>query len=74
MTTVHGRRLEPGTEVSITGVRGRFRFMKAATTASGREVYDFIGGVDGHESWRSFYPERVKRVHRIARTRANREN
>lgn len=66
------QKLEPGVEVSISGERGRFRFVKTTTTAAGREVYDFIGGVDGREAWRSFYPERIKRVHRIARTRANR--
>jgi hypothetical protein len=68
---VHGRALEPGTEVSITGERGRYRFVSASTTNSGRVVFDFIGGRPGHECWRSFYPERVKTVHRLSRTRAN---
>jgi len=68
---VHGRELEPGTEVSITGERGRFRFMRATTTSNDRIVFDFIGGPDGHECWRSFYRERVKTVHRINRTRQN---
>lgn len=65
------RRLEPGTEVSISGERGRFRFQGESTTGTGRVVYHFVGGVAGHECFRSFYPERVKRVHRINRTRAN---
>lgn len=68
---VHGRDLEPGTEVSITGERGRFRFVRATTTSAERIVLDFIGGQAGHECWRSFYPERVKTVHRINRTRRN---
>lgn len=69
---VHGRELHPGsTEVSITGERGRFRFMRATTTSSDRVVFDFIGGTAGHECWRSFYPERIKTVHRIGRTRKN---
>ncbi|AOT25427.1 hypothetical protein KIP29_gp29 [Mycobacterium phage BabyRay] len=68
---VNERHLEPGTEVSIQGERGRFRFVKASTTSAGKTVLDFIGGPAGHEQWRSFYPERVKTVHRIARTRAN---
>ncbi|AHB79610.1 hypothetical protein PBI_VALIDUS_80 [Mycobacterium phage Validus] len=68
---VHGRVLEPGTEVSIRGERGRFRFVKAATTSSGRVTCDFIGPDDNTKCWRSFYPERIKTVHRIARTRAN---
>ena len=65
------RRLEAGTEVSISGERGRFRFVDETRTGTGRVVYNFIGGVDGHECFRSFYPERVKRVHRIPKTRAN---
>lgn len=65
------RKLDVGTEVSISGERGRFRFTGSSTTARGRLVYHFIGGIDGHEQMRSFYPERVKRVHRIPRTRAN---
>uniref|UniRef100_A0AAU8GP10 DUF7246 domain-containing protein n=1 Tax=Mycobacterium phage Pharb TaxID=3136626 RepID=A0AAU8GP10_9VIRU len=68
---VHGRVLLPGTEVSIRGERGRFRFKSAARTSGGRIVCDFIGGPAGHEQWRSFYPERIRTVHRLARTRAN---
>lgn len=68
---VHGRELRPGTEVSIIGERGRFRFIGTSTTSSDRVVCDFIGGTAGHECWRSFYPERVKTVHRISRTRKN---
>jgi hypothetical protein len=68
---VHGRELVPGTEVSISGERGRFRFLRATTTRTDRVVLDFIGGPEGHECWRSFYPERVKTVHRINRTRRN---
>ncbi|QFG08466.1 hypothetical protein SEA_EFRA2_82 [Mycobacterium phage Efra2] len=68
---VHGRVLEPGTEVSIRGERGRFRFRSASLTSTGRIVCDFIGGPAGHETWRSFYPERIRTVHRLNRTRAN---
>ncbi len=68
---VHGRLLTPGMEVSIRGERGRFRFKAAAVTSGGRVVCDFIGGPAGHEQWRSFYPERIKTVHRLQRTRAN---
>ena len=68
---VHGRDLVPGTEVSITGERGRFRFIRATTTSTNRIVFDFIGGTAGHECWRSFYAERVRTVHRINRTRQN---
>ena len=64
-------RLTPGTEVSIRGERGRFRYVDRRVTAAGRTVLNFIGGPTGHEAFRSFYPERVRTVHRIARTRAN---
>lgn len=69
----NGRQLRPGTEVSIRRERGRFRFVNAQVTKDGKTVLNFIGGPAGHEVWRSFYPERVRRVHRINRTRAKRE-
>lgn len=62
---VHGRVLAPGVVVSVRGERGRFRFRSASVTSAGRVVCDFIGGPVGHESWRSFYPERIKTVHRV---------
>lgn len=65
------RHLVPGTEVSISRERGRFRFVNAQVTSTGRMVLNFIGGAAGHEVFRSFYPERVRRVHRLSRTRAN---
>lgn len=65
------RKLTEGTEVSITGERGRFRYTGESTTSTGKLVYHFVGGVSGHEQMRSFYPSRIKRVHRIPRTRAN---
>ncbi|ALF01441.1 hypothetical protein SEA_LILPHARAOH_63 [Mycobacterium phage LilPharaoh] len=68
---VNGRVLAPGTEVSIRGERGRFRFVKAAVTSAGRITCDFIGPDDNTKCWRSFYPERIKTVHRVNRTRAN---
>lgn len=68
----NGRHLVPGTEVSIRGERGRFRFQNARITSTGKTVLNFVGGAAGHEVFRSFYPERVRRVHRLNRTRANR--
>lgn len=56
--------LERGTEVSIRGKRGRFRFTRASTTIDGRLILDFIGGTSGRERWHSFYADRVTRVHR----------
>lgn len=72
-TRANGRELVPGTEVSIKGKRGRFRFVKESTTSEGKTVLDFVGGTTGHEQWHSFYPDRVKTVHRVNRTRANRK-
>ncbi|QFP94860.1 hypothetical protein SEA_MARSHAWN_74 [Mycobacterium phage Marshawn] len=68
---VNGVTLEPGQEVSIRGERGRYRFVKSARTSSGRVTCDFIGPDDQTKCWRSFYPERIKTVHRVSRTRAN---
>lgn len=68
---VNQRKIEPGTEVSIKGKRGRFRFVNATHTSDNRLVLNFVGGRSGHEMMRSFYPEQVKRVHRLTRTREN---
>ncbi|UJQ86853.1 hypothetical protein PQE16_gp63 [Arthrobacter phage Reedo] len=61
----NGRHISPGTEVSIRGERGRFRFIKRVTRDDGREWLDFWGGPKGCENWRSFSADRVRRVHRI---------
>ncbi|AER47596.1 hypothetical protein DS6A_42 [Mycobacterium phage DS6A] len=66
---VRGQELHPGMEVSIRGERGRFRYLRFTETAAGAVVLDFIGGPTGYETWRSFYPDRVARVHRSATTR-----
>jgi hypothetical protein len=68
---VNRRRLIRGTEVSIRGERGRFRFIQAVETPAGAVWLDFIGGPAKAEKWRSFHPDRVRRVHRIQKTRAN---
>ena len=65
----NGRVLEPGTEVSITGERGRFRFVRHVISASGAEWIDVVGGANKVTMYRSFRPDRVKRVHRLAKTR-----
>lgn len=64
----NGRHITPGTEVSIRGERGRFRFLKRVVRDSGLEWLDFWGGPKGAEAWRSFSADRVKRVHRINKT------
>ncbi|GAA4981355.1 hypothetical protein [Actinopolymorpha pittospori] len=68
---VNGRILAPGAEVSIRGERGRFRFLYAVEKPDGLVWLEFLGGSKGSEVFRSFYPSRVRTVHRIAKTRAN---
>jgi hypothetical protein len=69
--TVNGRRLSPGTEVSVRGERGRFRFIKRVTRDDGREWLDFWGGPKGCANWRSFPPSQIRRVHRLNTTPEN---
>jgi hypothetical protein len=59
---INGRYVEPGTELKITGVRGRFRFIKHVLTATS-EWIDVWGGTKHAEQWRSFRTDQVKRVH-----------
>lgn len=69
---IHGRTLTRGTEVSIIGERGRYRFLKQVDRPGrGLSWLDFWGGPKGSEQWRSFRADRVKRVHRINTTGAN---
>ena len=67
----NGRVLVPGTEFSVKGEPGRFRFMYLTETPSGAVWLDAIGGPKGAPAWRSFHPSRVKRVHRLTKTREN---
>jgi hypothetical protein len=72
VVTINGRTVGRGTELSIRGERGRFRFLKRVTRPErGVEWLDVWGGPRHYESLRSFYPERVKRVHRINTTPEN---
>jgi hypothetical protein len=59
---VNGRNVVVGTELSIIDERGRFKFIKHVKTPTA-EWIDVVGGISGHKSFRSFRPERVKRVH-----------
>jgi hypothetical protein len=70
-TTINGRRVTPGTELSIRGVRGRFRFVQYVEVEGGRSWVDVIGGPANYKLQRSFGVEQVKTVHRIAKTREN---
>jgi hypothetical protein len=67
---INGRHLVRGTEVSIKGERGRFRFIKHVyNPVTDSEWIDVVGGPAGHEMGRSFRPERVRTVHIKKRTR-----
>ena len=66
-TRVHGRILTAGSEVSIRGERGRHRFLESVTTDAGVHWLWFMGPC----GFRAFYPDRVRTVHRIAKTREN---
>lgn len=59
---INGRYVNVGTELSIENERGRFRFLKHVQTPTA-EWIDVVGGATGHKSYRSFRPDRVKRVH-----------
>ena len=59
---INGRYVSPGTELKITGERGRFRFMKHVDTGTADWI-DVWGGPKGAECIRSFKLDRVKRVH-----------
>lgn len=60
--------VDRGTELSIKGVRGRFRFYDHVVTETGAEWLSVIGGVgrgdNQQRQFRFFRPDRVKVVHR----------
>lgn len=68
---INGRHVVPGTELKISGERGRFRFIKHVVTDKGAEWIDVWGGPKGSENWRSFRPDRVKTVHYKNKTDVN---
>jgi hypothetical protein len=67
---INGRNITAGTEVSIRGERGRFRFIKHVKTDKAEWV-DVVGGPKGIRMWRSFRIDSVKTVHRVNKTEAN---
>jgi hypothetical protein len=70
---INGRYVEPGTELTIHGEGGvRFIFVQVVTTPAGKrwlDVWETEKGSAGR--YRSFYPERVRTVHRLNKTRQN---
>lgn len=67
---INGREVKPRTELKIKGERGRFRFVKLVRKSS-TEWIDVWGGPSGREQMRSFYVDRVVRVHSKNKTGAN---
>jgi len=59
---IKGKPIGPGTVVTITGERGKFTFLYPTWSKSGKMSLTFVGGPPGHYSYRSFYPEKVKKV------------
>jgi hypothetical protein len=69
---VNGRHVTAGTELSIMGERGRFRFTKYVYNSTADcEWIDVVGGMKGVKQFRSFRPDRVKTVHWKNKTREN---
>lgn len=66
--TINGRTVVVGTEVSIKGESGRFRFVKHVKTPT-CEWVDVVGGPANAQKYRSFRPESVKTVHRLKKIR-----
>jgi hypothetical protein len=67
--TINGRHVTPGTELKITGERGRFMFVRHVETDKGASWIDVVGGPTGYVRSRSFRVDRVKTVHRKKRIR-----
>jgi hypothetical protein len=62
--TANGRNLAKGTELSIRDERGRFQFVRHVYNPRlDVEWIDVVGGPNGTKQYRSFHPERIKRVH-----------
>jgi hypothetical protein len=64
---VNGRILTPGTEFSVKGVRGRFRFVEYVVSEAGEWVTGYGGDgwrdSKGVMGFRSFAPDQIRRVH-----------
>lgn len=62
-TSARGRHLAVGTEFSVHGEPGRFRFAEHVVSPSGAEWVTAFGGPRKVNVCRSFRPERIKSVH-----------
>jgi Na+-transporting NADH:ubiquinone oxidoreductase subunit NqrF len=68
---INGRNVTKGTELKISGERGRFVFVNYTKTDNGKEWLTVWGGPKGMESTRSFYLDKVKTVHSKNKTDGN---
>ena len=58
-TVVNGRHVSIGTQVSVTGERGRFEFVRHVVNGD----HEWLDVRDRDARWRSFSPDRIRRVH-----------
>lgn len=59
-----GRWIEPGTELTVQGIRGRVKFVKhVKVMAEGEVQAEWIDVIDRHSHFRSVRPEKIKTVH-----------
>ena len=66
-----GRLLHQGQEVTVDGLRGRFRWLGRICQGDGS--LELFGGPAGREMFRCVMPGRVKTIHRVAKTRKGQE-
>lgn len=60
---VRGKSVGPGTVMSIKGARGLYTLKSVSWSADGKISLNCVGGPAGHTCWRSFRPDRVKKVY-----------
>ena len=62
---INNKIVTPGTELSIRGERGRFKFLKHVINSE----HEWIDVLSANNQFRSFPLDKVKTVHRITRMR-----
>jgi hypothetical protein len=62
---INNKIVTPGTELSIRGERGRFKFLKHVINSE----HEWIDVLSSTNQFRSFSLDKVKTVHRIKRLR-----
>ena len=62
---VRGRWMRPGTEFSVTGKRGRFRFIRHVSTATS----EWVDGFGADQQWHSIHVSRIRVIHVSRRMR-----